>query len=43
MLHFPKMLHFGKIPKNVGQNLAKFSKIQILTKFAKIQNLSNIC
>ena len=27
------MLHFGKIPKEFGQHLARFSKI--LTKFAK--------
>ena len=27
------MLHFGKIPKKIGQKLAKFSKI--LVKFAK--------
>ena len=35
MLHFPKMQHFGKIPKNVGQNLAKNQK-KNLTKFAKL-------
>ena len=33
------MLHFGKIPKKIGQNLAKFSKI--LTKFADFWNYAN--
>ena len=32
------MLHFGKIPKNFGENLARFNKkfSKILAKFAKI-------
>ena len=32
-LVFRKMLHFGKIPKKIGKNLAKFRKF--LTNFAK--------
>ena len=37
-LVFRKMLHLGKIPKKVGENLARFSKkfSKILAKFAKI-------
>ena len=36
--NFLKMLHFGKIPKNFDQNLARFSKkfSKILANFAKI-------
>ena len=34
-LVFRKMLHFGKIPKKIGKNLAKFSKF--LTNFAKFR------
>ena len=30
----PSVLHFGKIPKTIGQHLAKFSKMQ--ANFAKI-------
>ena len=35
---FRKMLHFGKIPKKFGENLARFSKkfSKILANFAKI-------
>ena len=36
---FPKLLHFGKIPKKIGQNLARFNK-----NSAKIQqNSGKIC
>ena len=40
MLHFTKMQHFGKIPKNIRNILAKIS--QILTKIVKFVFLSAI-
>ena len=38
------MLHFGKIPKKFGENLARFSKkvSKILAKFATIEFVKKI-